>query len=363
MPAPKTTIPVPTGSLDQMKSDLKAIRKEGREVDKEMTKLAKKGLAISKDLIDRKKKTDQALNQQAQMIRRAENAQRMHKLGRRSEEARGESHSLWRQGMEGAELFKHGVEQVMELDKSFRTLQHGGPGVDTAEGIAGILEVGGNIPGIVGVVSRVAGLVLKAGISIAKNQHEREMGILRTEVALHGGRQVIDPEDEERRAAHPIDTKLSYIEPEYKNDPAFAPKDFGGSQSGEELRAKLARQIRNEAAGILRTIAQGLPLIGHSALMGEHIPGVDDEKAITAKVEAYLNSVLPGLIARAQQRAQIGDFAGANRDLDQIRKSSPELVPGQSAEDLYQTALTRRTWAQRKSIDSMGVRHIDGRDE
>ncbi len=143
----------------------------------------------------------------------------------------------------------------------------------------------------------------------------------------------------------------------------MAPNALGGGLDPAAFREKLARQIRNENAGIMRTILQGMPLIGGYAQKGGAVWGVDDEAKVNSLIETAINSKIPALIARARERAEIGDLAGAGKDLAEIRKIDSALAPATNPEELLDYSRSQAQWAQRKSIDHMGLRPIEGRAE
>ncbi len=362
---PGNTSPLPTGTLDAYRADLRAMAKEQKAVDREMAKSAKKGAEISKELLEKKKKIDAAIASQQGQIKRIDTAN-----FRQRAQAAADSSKAARQAANGwtfresRHFIRHAGHVVNAADNVITQLGKNGPLIDKAEAVSEALGLASHIPGPVGAGALAVNAALQMIITIYNRIKEERQFIREVNAQLRGGRVAEDEDEIQRRKANPERTKFTYIDPRLKDDPAHAGDALGGGFDAEEFKRLNADKLRAEKSAIANVLAaaEPIPAIGPVLKAASIFIRAHIEKEVESELNASLGKVKE-LTARAREKAELGDLFFANKDLAEIRAIDRRLMPGIDAEALFHDAQDRRLWAQRKSIEFMGVRHIDGRDE
>ncbi len=209
MTAPSKTIAMPTGTTKAMLADLKALEKASKDVTRQMAKDVKKGVEISKELLEQKKKIDKAFAAQKSQIKAVETATYRQAAMEKMEASRDGRPGALQKSIQGVMMLHHLEIEVKRLDASFHAFRAGGPDVDKEQGVLDLLHLGSHIPGPVGIAMRGASMILQAVMAIQASIKNEARGIREIGIALNGGRPYQDPDEVARRESKQIEKKLT----------------------------------------------------------------------------------------------------------------------------------------------------------
>lgn len=239
MPPPSTGIPLPTGTLDSYRSALKAMQKESKAVTQQMAKDAKKGVEISKDLLDRKKAIDKAIQAQQNKLGQIDMMQKRQTINATAANSRMDRSSFktWEKSAQGVMLLRHVVNEVKRLPEIAKLLKPGGPAIDKEQGASELLGLASHAPGWIGIVAKVLHASLIVTMAVQKDMKEHRQMLAEAHNLMHGGKPYEDPDEIERRNADPLLKKMTYQDPLYALRGIQASEQLGGPQGDEVSEA------------------------------------------------------------------------------------------------------------------------------
>lgn len=314
---PAKTLPMPTGSIEDMAQRMKDLTKEAKDADKAMARAGKKGQEVSKEMIDRAKNALGLVTQQETYLktRERETRQRMERLKqeRESRGGIGEAVGGYAEKFNEARHMFHGAHQIAESLNENNVVSGIG---DVASGLSHFL------PGPAGIAAKVAGHILK------------QVGSL------------IDAKDARTKGS--------------KETREFVAKSGIGGDSGMagRLRKQIADKEYGATFGFGGNSGSGRLQLNSSIALSPEI-----EAKIDAKVKETVDKAL-ALKKSGEQKLELGDFAGAKADF----KTANNLVKGSvpmwyDPAAMWQESQSRAKASASQARERMGIRTVPGRDD